>query len=202
VATGQARYLGLGLGLFSAGAFFAYTTFTHVQTRVRVWLDPWSRAAEEGFQLVQAAYAMGSGGLAGTGPGLGAPGRIPAASTDFIFAVVAEELGLLGAAAVLASFALMVGAGLRIAVRSDQPFEKLLAAGLTTIIAVQSFIIVGGVTRLVPLTGVTLPFMSYGGSSLLANYILLALLLRVSNDSARRAERQAGMVDETVGLAR
>jgi cell division protein FtsW (lipid II flippase) len=202
VATGQARYLGLGLGLFSAGAFFAYTTFTHVQTRVRVWLDPWSRAAEEGFQLVQAAYAMGSGGLAGTGPGLGAPGRIPAASTDFIFVVVAEELGLLGAAAVLASFALMVGAGLRIAVRSDQPFEKLLAAGLTTIIAVQSFIIVGGVTRLVPLTGVTLPFMSYGGSSLLANYILLALLLRVSSDSARRAERQAGMVDETVGLAR
>jgi len=202
VATGQGRYLGVGLGLFSAGATFAYTSFTHVQTRVRVWTDPWSRASDEGFQLVQAAYAMGSGGWAGAGPGLGAPGRIPAAATDFIFVAVAEELGLFGATAVLVAFALMVGAGLRIAVRSDQPFEKLLAAGLTTIIGLQSFIIIGGVTRLVPLTGVTLPFMSYGGSSLLANYILLALLLRVSSDTARRAERRAGMVDETVGLAR
>ncbi|MEO6121398.1 MAG: FtsW/RodA/SpoVE family cell cycle protein, partial [Acidimicrobiales bacterium] len=128
VATGQARYLGVGLGMFSVGATFAYSAFSHVQVRIRVWLDPWSRASDEGFQLVQAAYAMGSGGLAGAGPGLGAPGRIPAAATDFIFVAVAEELGLLGAAAVLAAFALMVGAGLRIAVRSDQPFEKLLAA--------------------------------------------------------------------------
>ena len=202
VATGQGRWLVVGTGLFSAGAAFAYSTFGHVQTRVRIWLDPWSRAADEGFQLVQAAYAMGSGGLAGAGPGLGAPGRIPAATTDFIFAVIGEELGLLGAVAVLAAFALMAGAGLRIAVRSDHPFEQLLAAGLTTVLAVQAFIIMGGVTRLVPLTGVTLPFMSYGGSSLLANYILLALLLRVSSDSARRARQAAARADETVGLPR
>jgi cell division protein FtsW (lipid II flippase) len=191
VATGQGAYLGVGAGLFSAGAVFAYAAFSHVQTRVETWLDPWSRADNEGYQLVQAAYAFGSGGFAGTGPGLGAPGKIPAATTDFIFAAVGEELGLLGTAAVLVTFVLIVGAGLRIAVRADQPFEKLLAAGLTTILAVQTFVIVGGVTRLVPLTGVTLPFMSYGGSSLVANYVLLALLLRISDDTAARNRRAA-----------
>ncbi|MGH9283230.1 MAG: FtsW/RodA/SpoVE family cell cycle protein, partial [Acidimicrobiales bacterium] len=169
VATGQGTYLAVGAGLFSVGAAFAYSAFGHVQTRVETWLDPWSRADDQGYQLVQAAYAFGSGGFGGTGPGLGLPGKIPAATTDFIFAAIGEELGLLGAAAVLITFVLIVGAGLRIAVRADQPFEKLLAAGLTTILAVQTFVIVGGVIRVVPLTGVTLPFMSYGGSSLVAN---------------------------------
>ncbi len=102
-----------------------------------------------------------------------------------------EELGLLGTAAVLVTFVLIVGGGLRVAVRAEQPFEKLLAAGLTTILAVQTFVIIGGVTRLVPLTGVTLPFMSYGGSSLVANYVLVALLLRISDDSAARGRRAA-----------
>lgn len=200
VATAQAMYLGLGLGLFTAGATFAYLTFGHVQTRVETWLDPWSRPETEGYQLVQAAYAFGSGGFAGTGPGLGSPGKIPAATTDFIFAAVGEELGLLGAAAVLVTFVLIVGAGLRIAMHADQPFETLLAVGLTTILAVQTFVIIGGVTRLVPLTGVTLPFMSYGGSSLVANYVLLALLLRISDDTVTRRTRAAGgsQRDETV----
>ena len=205
VATNQAAYLGLGLGLFSAGAFFAYNAFNHVRVRVETWLDPWSRADKEGYQLVQAAYAFGSGGFAGTGPGLGSPGKIPAATTDFIFAAIGEELGLLGTVAVLVIFVLIVGAGLRIALRADQPFEKLLAAGLTVIIAVQTFVIIGGVTRVMPLTGVTLPFMSYGGSSLVANYILLALLLRISHDTAERnwraAAEAAGMADETVRAA-
>jgi cell division protein FtsW (lipid II flippase) len=154
---------------------------------------------------VQAAYAFGSGGFAGSGPGVGTPGKIPAATTDFIFAAVGEELGLLGTAAVLVLFVLIIGSGLRIAVWADHPFEKLLAAGLTTILAVQTFVIIGGVTRLVPLTGVTLPFMSYGGSSLVANYILLALLLRISDDAAARNRQQAAeaalLADETVGLA-
>lgn len=202
LATARAEFLGVGVVLFSGGAFLAYTAFDHVQSRIRVWVDPWSRAADQGFQLVQAAYAFGSGGFAGTGPGLGSPGKIPAAATDFIFAVVGEELGLLGTAGVLIAFLFIVGAGLRVATTADQPFEKLLAAGLTTIIAVQTFIIIGGVTRLVPLTGVTLPFMSYGGSSLLANYVLLALLLRISDDTAQRAGRAAAeagsMSDETV----
>lgn len=191
LATGQALYLGLGLGLFSVGAAFAYNAFGHVRARVETWLDPWSRADSEGYQLVQAAYAFGSGGFAGTGPGLGSPGKIPAATTDFIFAAVGEELGLLGTAGVLVLFVMVVGAGLRIALRTDNPFEKLLAAGLTVILAVQTFVIIGGVTRVVPLTGVTLPFMSYGGSSLVANYILLALLLRISSDSTERSWRAA-----------
>jgi len=170
---------------------FAYSTFEHVQTRISVWIDPWSKADVQGFQIVQAAYAFGSGGFAGTGPGLGSPGSIPAVATDFIFAAVGEELGLLGTSAIIVTFVLMVASGLRIALRADQPFEQLLAAGLTVILGLQAFIILGGVTRLVPLTGLTLPFMSYGGSSLVANYVLLALLIRVSDDTARRARRQA-----------
>ena len=202
VATAQGAYLAVGLGLFTAGATFAFVAFGHVQTRVETWLDPWSRADDQGYQLVQAAYAFGWGGFAGTGPGLGSPGKIPAATTDFIFAAVGEELGLLGTAAILVTFLLIVGAGLRIAVRTADPFAKLLAVGLTTILAVQTFVIIGGVTRLVPLTGVTLPFMSYGGSSLIANYVLLALLLRSSAAaSARRRRAAAGSTagrDETV----
>ena len=202
VATDQAAYLGMGLVLFSVGSTFAYHAFGHVRVRVETWLDPWSRADKEGYQLVQAAYAFGSGGFAGTGPGLGSPGKIPAATTDFIYAAIGEELGLLGTAAVLVLFVLITGAGLRIALQADQPFEKLLATGLTVILAVQTFVIIGGVTRVVPLTGVTLPFMSYGGSSLIANYILLALLLRISNDTAQRgwraAAQAAGGADETV----
>jgi peptidoglycan glycosyltransferase len=123
--------------------------------------------------------------MTGTGLGLGEPGAVPAAHNDFIFAALGEELGLLGAAAILSAFVLLVGAGMRTALRAQRDFEKLLATGLTTIVAVQTFIIVGGVLRVVPLTGVTLPFMSYGGSSLVANYVLLALLIRMSDSTAR-----------------
>ncbi|HEX2040736.1 MAG TPA: FtsW/RodA/SpoVE family cell cycle protein [Acidimicrobiales bacterium] len=191
IATARGEYLALGVVLFGLGATFAYTSFGHVAARVQVWIDPWSRAAGAGYQLTQSLFALGTGGFGGTGIGLGSPGRIPAATTDFIFAAVGEELGFLGTAAMITAYLLMVGVGLRIAVRSDQPFEKLLAAGLTTILGVQTFIIVGGVTRLVPLTGITLPFVSYGGSSLVANYVLLALLLRISDDTARRAVNRA-----------
>jgi cell division protein FtsW (lipid II flippase) len=194
-ATARGEYLVVGTGLFAVGAVFAYSTFGHVASRVQVWIDPWSRAAGAGYQLTQSLFAMGTGGFGGTGIGLGSPGRIPAATTDFIFAAVGEELGLLGTAALVTAYLLMVGVGLRIAVRAQHNFEKLLAAGLTTIVGIQTFIIVGGVTRLVPLTGITLPFVSYGGSSLVANYVLLALLLRISHDTARRhAERQAEVV--------
>jgi cell division protein FtsW (lipid II flippase) len=145
-----------------------------------VWLDPWEDSRGAGYQVVESQYALAWGGITGTGPGLGNPGKIPAAESDFIFAAIGEELGLLGATAVLAAFLLLVGAGLRTALRAESPFDKMLVTGLTTIIGVQSFIIIGGVIRLVPLTGVTLPFVSYGGSSLIANYVLLALLMRVS----------------------
>ncbi len=124
--------------------------------------------------------------MIGAGIGIGDPARIPAVETDFIFAAIGEELGLLGGAALLAAYVLIVGVGLRIARVSERPFEKLLATGLTTIVGVQAFIIIGGVTRVVPLTGVTLPFVSYGGSSLVANYVLIALLMRISDEHACR----------------
>jgi peptidoglycan glycosyltransferase len=194
VATARAAYLGMGAVLFGAGSVVAWLTFAHVEERVKIWLDPWPYDA--GFQLVQSMFAMAAGGLAGTGLSLGNPQRIPVVTTDFIFAAIGEELGLFGTTAVLAAILLIVGAGLRIAIRADSPFEKLLATGLTTIFAVQSFIIIGGVIRVVPLTGVTLPFVSYGGSSLVANYILLALLMRISDDSAQR-QAAAVVADET-----
>ena len=180
IATGRAAYLVVGGVMFGCGALFAWRTFTHVQQRVDIWLDPWQDVNGDGFQLVQSTFALASGGLTGSGPGVGSPGRIPAAETDFIFSVVGEELGLMGASAVLAAYLLMVGIGLRIAIRSHDGTETLLAAGLTTIVGVQAFLIIGGILRVLPLTGITLPFMSYGGSSLIANYVLLALLLRIS----------------------
>ena len=195
VATERGSYLVVGLVLFGAGSIMAWKAFAHVQERVDVWLHPFADPSGHGYQVVQATFALAWGGIAGTGLGLGNPGRIPAANTDFIFAAIGEELGLLGSAAVVIAFVLMIGAGLRIALRADSPFETLLATGLTTILGVQAFIIMGGVIRLVPLTGITLPFVSYGGSSLVANYILLAVLLRISGGSGLPAP--PGAEDET-----
>jgi len=186
MATARASYLGVGAVLFAIGATIAYQIFGHVRERVTTWVNPWPLAQDQGFQLVQALFAFGSGGLAGTGLGLGSPGSIPNASTDFVFAAIGEELGLLGTTAVVLVYLLLVGVGFRIALKADQPFLKLLAAGLTTMLGVQTFIILGGVTRLIPLTGITMPFVSYGGSSLLANFVILALLLRISDEVARR----------------
>ena len=186
VATERTAYLVIGLGLFLFAATAAYVLFDHVQTRVSIWLDPWSSYSGKGYQIAQGVFALGSGGVGGTGLGLGDPTRIPEAKNDFIFAAIGEELGLFGATAVLLAYVLMIGAGLRVATRTNREFEKLLAVGLTTILGIQAFIIIGGVIRVVPLTGITLPFVSYGGSSLVANYVLLALLIRVSDSSARR----------------
>ncbi len=186
VATERSIYLLVGLVLFSAAAVTAHRMFEVVQTRVDIWRDPWSQYEGKGYQPAQAMFAFANGGTAGTGLGMGSPNKIPAASTDFIFAAIGEEMGLVGAAAVLIAFVLMIGAGLRIAIRADRTFEKLLATGLTTIIGMQAFIITAGVLRVIPLTGITLPFVSYGGSSLLSNYILLAVLIRISDSSAKR----------------
>ena len=183
VATGRGSYVVLTTLMFSGGATLAYQMFDHVQTRVSTWIDPWPTANGKGYQIIQSMYAFGSGGMTGTGLSLGAPTRIPASHNDFILAAIGEELGLFGTVAILIMFFLMVGAGLKIALRTDTPFEKLLAVGLTTILSVQTFIIVGGVTRLVPLTGVTLPFVSYGGSSLVVNFILIGLLMKISHDA-------------------
>jgi cell division protein FtsW (lipid II flippase) len=186
VATARGAYLFIGAGMFTVGSLLAVKAFAHVHERISIWLNPWPVANGTGFQTIQALFALAAGGIFGTGLALGSPQRIPEVATDFIFAAVGEELGLLGTAAIIITFLLIVGTGFRIAMRAESSFEKLLATGLTTIIGVQAFIIIGGVTRLVPLTGITLPFVSYGGSSLLANYVLLALLLRVSDSEATR----------------
>jgi len=196
-ATARPAYLGIGAVLFAMGSSFAWKVFTHVQSRVSIWINPWPKSNGSGYQIVQALFAFAAGGIAGANLGQGTPDRIPAVTTDFIFAAIGEELGLLGTVAVVAAFLLMVGAGLRIALRAEPPFEKLLATGLTAILGFQSFIIIGGVTRLVPLTGITLPFVSYGGSSMLSNYILLALLLRISDDQARRQQAESDAEDQT-----
>jgi peptidoglycan glycosyltransferase len=186
VATERVTYVVLGMLLFAAGAYGAWTQFSHVQDRVAIWLDPWQDPLDDGFQVVQSAFALAWGGFTGTGPGLGSEVRIPAAETDFIFAVIGEELGFAGALLVICAFVVMVGSGLRIAIETDHAFEKVLATGLTALLGLQAFVIIGGVIRLLPLTGVTLPFVSYGGSSLVSNWVLLALLLRISDTSMQR----------------
>jgi len=198
IATGRAYYLSLGV---AAGAAFALKIIGHAKGRVQAWRNPWPIYNTSGYQIVQGWFAIAAGGIFGAGPGLGSPQRIPEVATDFIFAAIAEELGLLGAAAVIAAFLLMVGTGLRIAIRCDRPFDKLLAAGLAIILGIQTFVIIGGVTRMIPLTGITLPFISYGGSSLIANYILLALLLRISHDSNAPAESGRLVPDNETILA-
>lgn len=189
-ATERVAYLFVGSLLFTGAAYVAWRLFEHVQTRVDIWLNPWSDEYGKGYQLVQALYGLGDGGLVGSGLGRGSPNLVPEAQNDFIFAAIGEELGLVGASAVLASYVFIIRAGLQIASRTTREVEKLLAVGLTTIIGMQAFIIIGGVIKVVPLTGITLPFVSYGGSSLLANYVLLALLIRISDSAAvRRGER-------------
>lgn len=205
VATERPSYLAVGTLLFAAGALFAFNTFGHVQERVELWGGFWELIGPSGDELTQidyAAFAMADGGIAGTGLGLGSPTSIPVVESDFIYAAIVEELGLVGAAGVLIGFLLIIGAGYRIAQQSTAGFERLLAVGLTTLLGFQAFIIMAGVVRLLPLTGVTLPFISYGGSSLLANYVLLALLLRISHDSAERGAEAAAAQQMTQVVGR
>ena len=162
--------------------------FGHVQDRLDIWLDPWADPDGKGFQPVEATFALANGGITGTGPGRGEPYRIPEVETDFIFAAIGEELGLVGSTASLIAFASIVASGLRIATGARDQFPKLLAVSLSALLGIQAFIIIGGIIRIVPLTGITLPFVSYGGSSLVANWVLVALLLRISNDAALRPE--------------
>ena len=185
VTTGRTGYLVLGLVLFGIGAYVTSKYFNQTHVRVEDWLNPWRLANGSGRQLVQSWFAMGSGGIGGSGLGLGVGAYLIANSrTDFIFAVIGEEMGLLGSTMVVVAFLLLVGAGLRIAQSARSEFAKLVATGLTLIIGFQAFFIIGGIVRLLPLTGITLPFVSYGGSALIANYVLIALLMRVSDEGS------------------
>lgn len=182
IATSRAAYLVTGAVISLLAGVIAYQAFSHVQVRIEAWLDPFGHFYGAGYQTVQGLFAMGSGSLTGSGIGLGRPDLIPAATTDFIFAAVAEEMGLAGSVAVLAGFAMLIAAGFGIATRAKDRYRKYLAGGLTAAIGIQAIIILGGVLRLLPITGLTLPFMSYGGSSLIANLVILALLLRISHE--------------------
>ena len=186
-ATGRPAYVAVGLVLFGAGATTAYFLFAHVRTRVDIWLHPFADAAGRGYQLVQSLFALAAGGLTGTGLGMGLPTRIPFVSTDFVFSAIGEELGLLGGAAIVLLFLVFAIRGLATAARAKTDMAAFTAVGLVAAIAIQAFVIVGGVTRLIPLTGVTLPFISYGGSSLLSSFIALALLLRAGDEGTGAA---------------
>lgn len=190
-STGSIMLLTTGLGVFSIGAFFAYYIFSHIKIRVWTWLDPWSRIDGSGYQITQSLFALASGGILGSGYGLGQPQVIPAAATDLIFAVLTEELGLLGGIGIILLFLFLCYRGFRIALTSDNSFGILLATGVTTLFALQSFIILSGVTKLLPLTGVTLPFVSYGGSSMLVSYTLLGLLMNVGRRSTKNEAKHS-----------
>ncbi len=187
-ATAHRTWLVVGGMLFTLSAVGAYFMFDHVQTRVLIWLHPFNYADTSGYQIVQSLYGLASGGLFGSGLGAGFPGLVPYAKSDFILSALGEELGLFGFAAVLMLYAILVQRGFRVAMRSQDGFGQLLAAGLALAIGLQTFVVAGGVTRLIPLTGLTTPFLSAGGSSLIANWIVIALLLRVSDATNRASE--------------
>ena len=186
VATARPSYVVLGLGLFLAGGALMYSLFGHVQTRVDIWLDPFADPQGAGYQVIQALYAFGRGGLIGTGLGGGLPTiggnmPIPAIHTDFPLAALGEELGLIGILAILGLYLVVIERGLRIAAAAADDFRAILAAGLALVVGVQAFIIAAGNLKLIPLTGITLPFVSYGGSSLVANAVVVGLLLALSD---------------------
>lgn len=182
VATGRASYVAVSLGLLAVGGVACYFLFGHVQNRVNIWIDPWSAAATGGYQIVQSLYSLADGGLVGVGIGNGLATTIPFVQSDFIFSAIGEEMGLLGASAILILFLLFCTRGLATAARAKSDCSAFAAVGLTCAISFQAFLIVGGVTKLLPLTGVTLPFMSQGGTSLLASFIIVGLLLRAGDE--------------------
>jgi len=192
VATSRVSFVAIGIGLFAAGAWFFTSTVGHVGDRIDAWQHPFDRdlffqPVGGSYQVAQSIFAQADGGLFGQGFGqalLNLPGGgriLPAAETDLIYALITNELGLLGAAALIGVCLMIAERGFKTAMLASDTFSKLLAAGLTAVFALQVFVIVGGVTKLIPLTGVTLPFISKGGSSIVANFVLLALLLTVSN---------------------
>jgi cell division protein FtsW (lipid II flippase) len=199
VATGRFSFVVIGMAMFVVGAWFFATTVPHVGDRVEIWLDPYADPTGTGYQILQSIFAQADGGLFGKGFGqalITIPGTddalLPAAQTDTIYALIVNEVGLFGACGVVLVYLLVAARGFKIALLANDGFSKLLATGLTAVFSIQAFVIIGGVTRVIPLTGVTLPFISYGGSSIVANFVLLALLLLISDRARREAVEPGG----------
>lgn len=182
-ATGRVSYLLVGMSLFLAGAFLMYLVFPHVQLRIAVYLNPWQSAAQGGYQILQSLFALGGGGFLGWGLGSGFPELIPAVHTDLIFSLLAEEMGLAGTLGIVFLYALLIWHGFCVALKTTEGSGSLLAFGFSSLLALQTLIILGGVTNLIPLTGIPLPFLSYGGSSFVSNCFLIGLLTKVSEDA-------------------
>ncbi len=202
VATGRGAYVAVGTVLFLIGATMAYFLFGHVRTRVGIWLHPFADATGKGYQLVQSLFSLAAGGMAGAGVGRGLEQRIPFVTTDFIFSAIGEELGLLGGAGLITAYLVFCLRGLATAVRARTDMAAFTAAGLVAAFGLQAFVIIGGVTRLIPLTGVTLPFVAYGGSSVLANFMLLALLMRAGDESVTAEDAEVLASGKSGGLGR
>ncbi len=180
MVSGRLSYVIMGIILFLIGSVICYKLYSHIQTRVDIWLNPWSDPAGRAYQIVQSLFALGSGGIMGSGLTYGFPTMIPEVHTDFIFAAIGEEMGLMGAGAVLLIYIIMVYRAFRTSLLSIMPFSMMVAGGLAVSMALQIFLIIGGVTKFFPLTGITLPFISYGGSSIVSNFILLGMLFAIS----------------------
>ncbi len=181
VATSSLIPVITGLLLLIGGGGLSYLLFDHVKVRMAIWLNPWATATGTGYQIVQSLFAMGSGGLFGSGMGQGSPWLIPAVHTDFLFIALHEEIGMLGAIGIIIAYIILIERGFKIAIHVKDRFWQLVAAGLTSALALQVLTIIGGVTKLLPLTGVTLPFLSYGGTSIISNFIILGFLLGISS---------------------
>lgn len=186
--SGRLSFLGVGGGLFLLGSIGAYYLYPHVQTRVDIWLDPWGDPNGRSYQVIQSLFALGTGSVLGTGLTYGFPQIIPEVHTDFVFAAIGEELGLVGTAGVLFAYMIIIYRGFRAALKAATTFRVLAAAGLSIFLALQVVLIIGGVTNFLPLTGITLPLISYGGSSMVSNFILLGILLAISE--VRRTNAQ------------
>ena len=200
VATGRWSYVFIAIGLLVIGFFFCYHFFSHVKIRVDIWLDPWTDAQNSGYQIVQSLYSIADGDLVGSGIGKGMPTLIPFVESDFLFSAIAEEMGLLGASAVIILYMLFCVRGFATAARAKSDSSAFAAVGLTTVIGFQAFLIIAGVTKLLPLTGVTLPFMSQGGSSLLSSFIIVGLLLRAGDEgTGREAQLVASTPESGIG---